>query len=117
MDATTRQVVAFHVGDRSSQSATALWDKLPARYQEQATFYTDQYAVYTAVIPPARHRAITKLACTTNHMERFNYTLRQRVSRLVRSTLSFSKNLTNHIGAIKYFICHYNLTKCAALPE
>jgi hypothetical protein len=36
---------------------------------------------------------------------------------LVRSTLSFSKNLTNHIGAIKYFICHYNLTKCAALPE
>jgi hypothetical protein len=22
--------------------------------------------------------------------------------------LSFSKKLTNHIGAIKYFICHYN---------
>jgi insertion element IS1 protein InsB len=35
----------------------------------------------------------------------------------VRATLSFSKNLANHIGAIKYFICHYNLTKCAALPE
>jgi hypothetical protein len=27
--------------------------------------------------------------------------------------LSFSKTLTNHIGAIKYFICHYNLTKAA----
>ena len=40
----------------------------------------------------------------------------QRVSRLVRSTLSFSKNLANHIGAIKYFICDYNLTKSAALP-
>jgi hypothetical protein len=24
--------------------------------------------------------------------------------------------LANHIGAIKYFICHYNLTKAAALP-
>jgi hypothetical protein len=35
---------------------------------------------------------------------------------LVRATLSFSKNLANHIGAIKYFICDYNLTKCAALP-
>jgi hypothetical protein len=23
-------------------------------------------------------------------------------------TLSFSKKLDNHIGAIKYFICHYN---------
>jgi IS1 family transposase len=117
MDATTRQVLAFHVGDRSGQSATALWEKIPARYQEQAMFYTDQYAVYQDVIPPAQHRAISKLARKTNHVERFNCTLRQRVSRLVRATLSFSKKLTNHIGAIKYFICHYNLTKCAALPE
>jgi insertion element IS1 protein InsB len=117
MDATTRQVLAFHVGDRSGQSASALWRRLPAAYQEQAIFYTDQYAVYAEVIPAARHRAISKLARATNHVERFNCTLRQRVSRLVRSTLSFSKKLTNHIGAIKYFICHYNLTKCAALPE
>jgi insertion element IS1 protein InsB len=117
MDAATRQVIAFHVGDRSSQSATALWEKIPAMDQEQAMFYTDQYAVYTGVIPPARHRAISKLARKTNHVERFNCTLRQRVSRLVRATLSFSKNLANHIGAIKYFICHYNLTKGAALPE
>jgi insertion element IS1 protein InsB len=117
MDATTRQVSAFHVGDRSGQSAQALWEKIPAGYQEHALFYTDHYAAYTNVIPSAQHRAISKLARKTNHVERFNCTLRQRVSRLVRATLSFSKNLANHIGAIKYFICHYNLTKCAALPE
>jgi insertion element IS1 protein InsB len=52
-----------------------------------------------------------KLGRTTNHVERFNCTLRRRVSRLVRAMLSFSKKLTNHIGAIKYFICHDNLTK------
>jgi IS1 family transposase len=51
----------------------------------------------------------------TNHLERFNNTLRQRVSRLVRETLSFSKKLANHIGAIKLFICHYTLTKVPAL--
>jgi hypothetical protein len=28
--------------------------------------------------------------------------------------LSFSKKLANHIGAIKLFICHYNLTRVAA---
>jgi IS1 family transposase len=50
----------------------------------------------------------------TNHIERFNNTLRQRVSRLVRSALSFSKKLSNHIGAIKYFICNYNLLKAKA---
>jgi insertion element IS1 protein InsB len=116
MDATTRQVIAFQVSDRSGQSAAALWEKIPAVYQEHALFYTDHYAVYSGVIPSTRHRTITKLARTTNHIERFNCTLRQRVSRLVRATLSFSKKLSNHIGAIKYFIYDYNLTKSAALP-
>ena len=49
-------------------------------------------------------------------VERFHNTLRQHVSRLVRDTLAFSEKLANHIGAIKYFICHYNLTRTAALP-
>ena len=78
------------------------------------TFYTDQYVVCAGVIPTIQHQAINKLARRTNHVERFNNTLRQRVSRLVRETLSFSKKLANHIGAIKYFICHYNLTRAAA---
>jgi insertion element IS1 protein InsB len=72
-----------------------LWEKIPTVYQERALFYTDQYEVYKGVIPSAQHRAISKLARRTNHVERFNCTLRQRVSRLVRATLSFSKNLAN----------------------
>ena len=42
------------------------------------------------------------VACAPLHesplAERFNNTLRQRVSRLVRETLSFSKKLANHVG-------------------
>jgi insertion element IS1 protein InsB len=115
MDKQTRQILAFHIGDRSRDSAKQLWAKIPARYRERATFYTDQYAAYIGVIPAAQHKAVTKHARQTNYIERFNNTLRQRVSRLVRSTLAFSKNVENHIGAIRYFICHYNLTR-AALP-
>jgi len=115
LDRATRQIIAFHVGDRSRTSARQLWANLPAVYREQATFYTDQYVVYQGVIPADRHRAITKKARLTNHIERFNNTLRQRVSRLVRATLAFSKKLENHIGAIRYFICHYNLMRAAAL--
>jgi insertion element IS1 protein InsB len=114
MDAKSRQVIAFHVGDRSRRSAKRLWAKIPEAYRQHATFYTDQYVVYDGVIPAAQHKAISKLARKTNHIERFNNTLRQRVSRLVREALSFSKKLANHIGAIKLFICHYNLTKVAA---
>jgi IS1 family transposase len=45
------------------------------------------------VIPSQRHRAVGKESGQTNHIERFNCTLRQRVSRLVRKTLSFSKHI------------------------
>jgi IS1 family transposase len=104
----------FHVGDRSRTSAKQLWAKIPQAYRQHATFYTDQYVVYAGMIPAAQHKAISRLARTTNHIERFNNTLRQRVSRLVREALSFSKKLANHIGAIKLFICHYNLRRVAA---
>jgi IS1 family transposase len=114
MDAATRQIIAFHVGDRSRESAKARWAQIPLVYREPATFYTDQYDAYTGVIPAERHKAITKKARKTNHIERFNNTLRQRLSRVVRETLSFSKKLAHHIGAIKYFICAYNLTRATA---
>ena len=87
MDAKTRQIMAFHIGDRSRESAKQLWAKIPSVYREQATFHMDQYEASTGVIPAQRHRAITKQARKTNHIERFNNTLRQRVSRLVRDTL------------------------------
>jgi insertion element IS1 protein InsB len=116
MDAKSRQIIAFRVGDRSRERAKALWANLPEVYQHHATFHTEQYDVYTGVIPAERHKAISKKARKTNHIERFNNTLRQRVSRLVREALSFSKKLANHIGAIKFFICHFNLEKVAALP-
>jgi insertion element IS1 protein InsB len=38
MDATTRQVIAFHVGDRSRDSAKELWAKIPLVYQSSFRF-------------------------------------------------------------------------------
>ena len=107
-DPESRQVLAFHVGDRSRKSARQLWRRLPRAYRERATFYTDDWEAYKGVIPAAQHEVCAKGSGHTNAVERFNCTLRQRVSRLVRLSLSFSRKLANHIGAIKYFICHYN---------
>jgi hypothetical protein len=63
---------------------------------------------YPVALPSKRHRAVGKVTGLTSDIERFNNTLRQRVSRLVRKTLSFSKDLNNHIAAIWNFIHHYN---------
>jgi insertion element IS1 protein InsB len=43
MGAMSRQVMAFHVGDRSRKSAKRLWAKIPHAYRQHAMFYTDQY--------------------------------------------------------------------------
>ncbi len=116
MDAKTRQSMAADVGDRRRDSAKQLWARIPSGDREQATFQTAQYDAYRGVIPAARHKAITKQARQTTAIERVNNTWRQRVSRLVRETLSSSTKLANHIGARRYFICHDNLTRAAALP-
>jgi insertion element IS1 protein InsB len=55
LDTRSRQVLAFHVGDRGRKSARQLWNQLPAVYRQHATFYTDAYAPYGRVIPQAQH--------------------------------------------------------------
>lgn len=104
----TRQVLAMHVGKRTKQAAECLLEKLPADLKKKAIFYTDKFSVYYEVIPWMQHCPVGKESGKTSYIERFNNTLRQRCSRLVRKTLSFSKKLANHIGMIKYFICDYN---------
>ena len=108
LDASTREIVGVFVGNRGKTGAKGLWQSLPAVYRQCAVLYTDFWKVYAEVFPSKRHQAVGKSSGKTNHIERFNCTLRQRVSRLVRSTLSFSKKLENHIGAIWTFMHHYN---------
>ena len=55
MDATTRQVIVFHVGDRSHTSAKRLWAKMSEAYRQHATCYPDQYVVYERVIPTDKY--------------------------------------------------------------
>ena len=46
IDVRSRQIIAFHVGDRSGQSAKALWQSIPESYRKHATFYTDGWCAY-----------------------------------------------------------------------
>ena len=108
LDIETREIIGVHIGDHSEQGAKKLWDSLPSVYRQCAVAYTDFWRAYALVFPTPRHKSVGKESGKTNYIERFNCTMRQRVSRLVRKTLSFSKKLENHIGAIWFFIHHYN---------
>jgi len=106
----TRQVVAFVVGDRSEKTCRLLWQAVPREYR-QATLYSDFWQAYHKVLPDEQHEAVGKQSGQTNHVERWNNTLRQRVGRFVRKTLSFSKCDQMHLNCLSLFIHHYNLSR------
>ena len=104
----TKEIVGVYVGSRDREGAQGLWDSLPGVYRQCAVSYTDFWSAYKEVFPACRHIQVEKGSGETNSIENFNCIMRQRISRIVRKTLSFSKKLTNHIGAIWNFIHHYN---------
>jgi IS1 family transposase len=63
--------------------------KLPTEYLYCFSF-SDFWKSYNC-IPKITHTTVGKETEQTAHIERLNNTLRQRISRLVRKTLSFSK--------------------------
>ena len=109
----TRQVVAYFIGDRSEESCWRLWSWIPPASRHCATFsdFWEAYAPVFAALS-SDHQAVGKQTGHTAHVERWNNTLRQRLARFVRKTLSFSKSEEFHEIALTLFIHHYNL----ALP-
>jgi IS1 family transposase len=107
-DEDTREIVGCAIADRSAETAQELWDSLPPIYRQCAIIHTDFWEAYAKVLPSKRYKAAGKETGKTCYIERLNNTFRQRISRLVRKTLSFSKKLEHHKAAIWNFIPHYN---------
>jgi len=59
--------------------------------------------------PPKVLLAVGKGSGQTSHIERWFNTLRQRLARFVRKTLSFSKSDHFHEWAFRLFVHHYHL--------
>lgn len=103
----TRQVVAYVVGDRSAATCRKLWERIPAAYRS-AHCYTDFWEAYRSVVPAEQHTAAGKETGLTAHVERWNNTLRQRLGRFVRKSLSFSKSDAMHELCLRLFLHDYN---------
>lgn len=105
----TRQVVAFAIGNRGKKTCLVLWKAIPEAYKK-AHCFADIWEAYSKVI--ARDQLTQSHSkAATNHVERFNCTLRQRLGRLVRETFSFSKSDLMHRVVLTLFLHHYNRSK------
>lgn len=70
--------------------------------------FIDKLAMCSPFKKDASLCELPKKSGKTSLIEGVNCILRQRISRLVRKTVAFSKIFTNHTGAIRYFLSHYN---------
>ncbi len=105
----TRQIVAYFIGDRSEASCLQLWRRIPLAYKHCYSF-SDYWDSYATVFATDRHQSVGKESGETNHIERWFNTLRQRLARFVRKTLSFSKTDRFHELVFRLFVHHYNQT-------
>jgi insertion element IS1 protein InsB len=103
----TRQIVAYYIGDRSDDSCRQLYNRIPESYRSCFSF-SDFWDAYRKVFSAHTHQSVGKETGQTSHIERWNNTLRQRLARFVRKTLSFSKSDHFHDLVLKLFIHHYN---------
>jgi IS1 family transposase len=103
----TLQVVTYAVGGRGADTCQKLKQSIPEAYA-QAQTVSDFWEAYKPVFGQ-NHRCVGKESGETAHVERWNNTLRQRMGRFVRKTLSFSKTEENHEASLKLFIHEYNM--------
>jgi IS1 family transposase len=79
----TRQVLAFTVGDRSARHVRTLLEALPPLGRRRR-IYTDGYPAYASVLASWRHCIADKGDGRTSGVEGVNTSLRHRCSFLVR---------------------------------
>ena len=85
------------------EHALPLWNNIPEVYR-QGHCYSDFWQAYQVVIPEEQLTQVGKETGETAHVERWNNTLRQRLGRFVRKTLSFSKSILMHIACLDFFL-------------
>jgi len=112
----TCRIVASAIGNRSEDTCRRLWKDIPPEYRTCPSL-SDFWNAYQKVFPEETHQSVGKDSGETNHIERWNNTLRQRLGRFVRRTLSFSKSDYFHEIVLRLFIFRYNLLRLKAISQ
>jgi len=88
-------------------SCRELWKRIPATFKKCCS-YSNFWGTYQKVFSSNSHTSVGKESGETAYVERWNNTLRQRLARFVRKTLSFSKSDFFHEAALKLYLHYYN---------
>lgn len=99
MDRSRGRTIGWYAGDRSAESFKAFFE----RFKDiEATFYTDNWEVYSQIIPADKHIIGTKHTTT---IEQNNSNIRHFLGRMTRRTKVVSKSVDMVTISLK--ICWY----------
>jgi IS1 family transposase len=88
VDRKTKRILDFEIGSRSQRTFKVLFNRI--RLLKPKIIYTDNYSVYTTIIPSSIHKTGKEHTYT---VERTNGRIRDYLARFHRKTKSFSKSL------------------------
>src|SRR5438067_1579062 len=107
IDHATGKILAYVLGSHKNEAFIKLKSLLKSFGITR--FYTNDWGAYERHIEPEKHSVCKE---NTQNIERKNLTLRTRIKRLVRKTISFSKKIIMHDSIIGLFINRYKFA-CA----
>jgi insertion element IS1 protein InsB len=99
----TKQVINFTVGGRTKENINKVISSITEL--NPIKIYTDKLNVYPSLIGHTTHSTVQY---RTNHIERFNLTIRTHLKRLTRKTICYSKSLLMLISCLKIYF-YYNM--------
>ena len=101
--------MVYVISDRSEITFRRLICKIPIEYLKSQS-YSDYggRTVTSHAILKVNYKQVSKESGPTNYIERYWATLRARITRYVRKSLSFSRKLRYHHLVTKLFIIDYN---------
>ena len=113
------QTAGGHLSFEQAVSLPPFCNGLPMNSDRSSPFAMncmegDLRALYSVCLASQRMRE-SKETGETAHVERWKNTLRQRLARFVRKTLSFSKSLFMHDACLRLFLHHSHLERAAML--
>lgn len=95
----TGRIVDMQIGHRTKRNLKRVIDKLLELNPK--AIYTDGLKEYGLVIPKSIHKVVQY---GTNHVERFNLTLRTHLARLNRRTICYSKSRSMLENTVKVYL-------------